>query len=72
MVYVAEHDPLHDEGVAYAKALANADVPVVLDEADGQMHGYLQMAKILPGYDEGMQFVTGYLNQFIASFGKEV
>lgn len=71
LVYVAEHDPLHDEGVAYAKALEAAGVPVALEEAEGQMHAYFQMAKILPGYEEGMRLVTDHINEFVASFGKE-
>ncbi|MER5387705.1 alpha/beta hydrolase [Saccharopolyspora sp. NPDC002686] len=71
LVYVAECDPLHDEGVAYAKALEAAGVPVALEEAKGQMHAYFQMAKILPGYDEGVQLVAEHINEFIASFGEE-
>ena len=70
LVYVAEYDPLHDEGVAYAKALHAAGVPVTLNEAEGQMHAFFQMAKVLPGYDEGMQLVADYINNFVASFGK--
>ncbi|MDA3623796.1 alpha/beta hydrolase [Saccharopolyspora sp. WRP15-2] len=71
LVYVAECDPLHDEGVAYAKALEAAGVPVALEEAKGQMHAYFQMAKILPGYDEGVRLVAEHINEFIASFGEE-
>jgi acetyl esterase len=68
LVYVAEYDPLHDEGVAYARALQAAGVRVDLQEAAGQMHAFFQMANILPGYDAGMRLVAGYLNDFIATF----
>ncbi|RPA19846.1 alpha/beta hydrolase [Gordonia sp. OPL2] len=61
LVYVCEFDPLHDEGVAYARALENAGVPVILDEADGQMHIYFQMAGILPGYQTGMALVAEHI-----------
>ncbi|CCH79165.1 Esterase/lipase/thioesterase [Nostocoides japonicum T1-X7] len=66
LVYVAECDPLRDEGVAYAEALRDAGVEVTLDEAEGQMHAYFQMAGILPGYDTGLRRVADYINEFIA------
>ncbi|MFI1434348.1 alpha/beta hydrolase [Streptomyces lydicus] len=68
LVYVAEYDPLHDEGVAYAHALRASGVPVTLREAEGQMHAFFQMADLLPGYDEGMRLVADHLNDFISSF----
>ncbi|QSZ53935.1 alpha/beta hydrolase [Paenarthrobacter sp. AT5] len=68
LVYVAEYDPLHDEGVAYAKALEDAGVAVTLEEAEGQMHAFFQMANILPGSNEGMRLVADHINHFVASF----
>ncbi|MFB7199546.1 alpha/beta hydrolase [Streptomyces sp. NPDC056240] len=68
LVYVAEYDPLRDEGVAYAHALRASGVPVTLREAEGQMHAFFQMANLLPGYDEGMRLVADHLNDFISSF----
>lgn len=65
LVYVAEYDPLHDEGVAYAAALAEAGVSVTLEEAAGQMHGYFQMANILPGYHTGIALVANHIGAFI-------
>lgn len=41
-IAVAEHDPLRDSGIAYAGALENAGVEVVLDRGQGLTHGYLR------------------------------
>lgn len=68
LVYVAEYDPLHDEGVAYAAALADAGVRVTLEEAAGEMHGYFQMANILPGYQTGMSLVANNISSFLDTY----
>ncbi|POX38597.1 esterase [Streptomyces sp. Ru73] len=70
LVYVAQYDPLHDEGVAYAKALEDSGVPVTLAEAGGQMHAYFQMAGILPGQEEGMAVVAGHIDRFVTAFAE--
>lgn len=41
-IAVAEHDPLRDDGIAYAEALRRARVPVELDAGAGLIHGYLR------------------------------
>jgi acetyl esterase len=71
LVCVAEYDVLHDEGVAYARTLAAAGVPVALEEAAGQMHTYFQMANILPGYDEGMRVVADHITTFVAEHRRQ-
>ena len=39
-IETAEFDCLHDDGINYAQKLRAADVPVVLNETKGTMHGF--------------------------------
>ncbi len=41
-IAVAQNDPLRDDGRDYAKKLADAGVPVELDQGEGLIHGYLR------------------------------
>ncbi|GAB3857708.1 hypothetical protein GCM10028801_16550 [Nocardioides maradonensis] len=61
LVYLAAYDPLHDDGLAYAEALRAAGVPVRVEVAADQMHGFFQMAGILPGYEAGIRLVSEHL-----------
>lgn len=45
---LAEHDPLHDEGLAYADALRLARVPVQLEIYRGTVHGFVQWGRAEP------------------------
>jgi acetyl esterase len=42
LVAVAGHDPLHDEGAAYARALEAAGTPVTLLDYEDMPHGFLR------------------------------
>ena len=44
IVIVAECDVLHDDGVAYAKALEAAGVPTEMQVVKGMIHGFFSMA----------------------------
>jgi acetyl esterase len=48
LIYVAELDPLRDEGLAYAAHLAAAGVPVQTRRDAGMLHGYLSSAGAVP------------------------
>ena len=43
VVVIAGHDPLRDEGIAYAEALEAAGVPVARCTFDGGIHGFMTM-----------------------------
>lgn len=43
---VAGHDPLRDEGIAYAEALQRAGVPVVQRYFEGGVHGFMTMPSL--------------------------
>ncbi len=42
-IVVAGCDPLHDDGVAFARRLVAAGVPAELIEAPGLLHGFIYM-----------------------------
>jgi acetyl esterase len=48
LVLTASLDPIRDQGRAYAAALAQAGVPVVFREAQGNIHGFISLAKGIP------------------------
>lgn len=49
LIVVAEHDPLHDDGVRYADTLRAAGVPVKLTEYPGMPHGFLNFPGLCRG-----------------------
>jgi acetyl esterase len=48
VVVTAGHDPLRDEGDAYAARLASAGVRVLHRAEPGMIHGFLSMERISP------------------------
>lgn len=66
VVITAEHDPLRDEGEAYAAKLRAAGVSVEHRRFDGQMHGFFTMVNVLPGSAAGIDFAVEQIDRHLA------
>lgn len=47
LIVVCEHDPLRDEGIAYAGLLRKAGIEVRLSVYEGMIHGFFRMAAVI-------------------------
>ncbi len=65
-VVVAEHDPLHDEGLAYAARLSAAGVPTAVIEAPGMIHGFYGMIALVPHAAEWTAAAAQQLREALA------
>jgi acetyl esterase len=61
LIVTAGFDPLCDEGEAYAEALRKAKVTVVLARFEGQIHGFLNMGRIIAEADRAVTTVAAAL-----------
>lgn len=66
LVLTAEYDPLRDEGEAFAKRLAGAGVDVTLERYDGQIHGFLSMASLVPAATTALDQIGAHLRRAFA------
>ena len=63
LVIVAGHDPLRDEGLAYAERLKSAGVKVELSNYEGMVHGFLSFADAVDQGKAGIEQVAGALHK---------
>ena len=60
-VLTAYHDPIGDDGRAYAKKLADAGVPVWHLDMSDQVHGFLTMGKVIRAADTALEMAGAAL-----------
>ncbi|MFL5831110.1 MAG: alpha/beta hydrolase fold domain-containing protein, partial [Solirubrobacteraceae bacterium] len=66
VILTAEHDPLRDEGEAYARRLADYGVRVEHKRFEGQMHGFFMLVGLLPASAAGLDHVAAAINRELA------
>lgn len=69
LVFVAEYDPLCDEGEAYAEALAAAGVPVEYRRYDGMIHGFMRMPAAIDRGRDAIDDVAAALRRALQPVG---
>jgi acetyl esterase len=67
IVLTAEHDPLRDEGEAYAERLRQAGVPVESQRFLGQLHGFFTMPGLLPGNQAAVDYIVEHLDRLLSA-----
>lgn len=65
VVALAWHDPLHDEGVAYAQLLRDAGADVQVHTANDMSHGFLRHCLVVPAAREHVRQVAGSLARYL-------
>jgi acetyl esterase/lipase/NAD(P)-dependent dehydrogenase (short-subunit alcohol dehydrogenase family) len=69
-VLVAELDPLHDEGLAYAALLQRDGVPVIVKEGKGMLHGYTNAAGAIPEVAQVVTEAASWLRGCVAQYAR--
>jgi len=66
-VVVARHDPLRDEGLAYASALESAGVPVTVARYDDQIHAFFWLVNVMETADRAVAEVGAAIRDALAA-----
>jgi acetyl esterase len=67
LIATAGFDPLRDEGEAYAQALRQAGVPVIMKRFDGLLHGFCSMATISSACDAAVAEIIADFRRMMAT-----
>ena len=67
IVVIAEHDPLRDEGLEYARRLGEAGVPVTLDYQPDMPHAFFTQVNVLQRANETVARAGNQLRTLIAA-----
>lgn len=65
LVIAAGQDPLWDDGVSYAEALRGAGVTVEFLPFPGQLHGFVNLTKVIPQGDAAISGAAGWLSKVL-------
>lgn len=63
LIFTGECDVLRDDGRAYRDALQQAGVAVEYIEYPGMIHGFIEMAGVLPVTDAAIQRAGAFLTE---------
>jgi acetyl esterase len=66
-VVVAEHDPLRDEGLAYAAALEAAGVPVTVARYGDQIHAFFWLVNVMESGDRAVAAAGAVIRDAMAA-----
>lgn len=57
-MFIADIDPLRDDGKLYAEKLKEAGVPVLFKEFKGYTHGFFTKVNLLKAPEEGLKMIS--------------
>jgi acetyl esterase len=66
-IVVAEHDPLRDEGLAYAAALEAAGVPVTVARYGDQIHAFFWLVNVMESGDRAVAAAGAVIRDAMAA-----
>jgi acetyl esterase len=70
LVVTASLDPIRDQGRAYAAACVEAGVPTIFQEAEGNIHGFINLRKAVPSSADDIRLAVTALKLLLASVGR--